>query len=56
VQGTIEQINKAGEVYRTFPATLDEADVERWIQRQINGYNMEQTRITVDGKHVAGVK
>ena len=56
VHGKIEQINVAGEVYRIFPATIDEDDADRWVQRQIRGYNMERTRITIDGQHVAGIE
>ena len=50
---TIEELDTQGHVWRTYTSHMVGANVERSLAAIRGGYNMDRTRIKVDGEVVA---
>ena len=50
---TIEQLDTSGHVWRTEASHMVASNVERSLAAIRSGYNMERTRVTVDGEVVS---
>jgi hypothetical protein len=45
---TIEQLDKSGNVWRTFTLHKWDYEVDAALERTYTGYNMDRTRVTVN--------